>query len=143
MDYLTDEDKAEYQAWLKAKREAKRFKQFLLEYKWYVYELLDEGVPFYVGKGSGMRIFMHERDVRRKLKGLLVYREYALSSDKERKIAYILCYGGKIGYRIVLRTNDEREALVAERCHTYRNRRTLLNVRIMRSKIDKVRTVRR
>lgn len=75
-----------------------------MRYRFYVYMLLDNEQPFYVGKGKGARVGDHEREARR--------------GRNNAKCAYIRAVwesGGQIGQVIVFETNDEQEALDYER----------------------------
>lgn len=69
--------------------------------KWYVYELVDSrtGEVFYVGKGSGKRMYQHERDAMN-----------GVCSKKSFKIKDILDSGGEILKRQVAFFWDEQAA---------------------------------
>jgi len=73
--------------------------------RFYIYELCDPvaGDVFYVGKGSGNRLYNHEDEARR-----------GVHSRKCNRIRDIWAAGGVVHRSIVARFDDENEALQAE-----------------------------
>lgn len=72
--------------------------------EFYVYILSKpDGTPFYVGKGGGIRIVMHERQAKT-----------AARSHKLSVIRKIWADDGHVGYGIVAFYSDERDALAKE-----------------------------
>ncbi len=75
------------------------------EKRWYVYTLCrPDGSPFYVGKGSGQRVYCHAAEARR-----------GHNCHKCNIIRKIWAQGERIQYRIALRTEDETTAFEHER----------------------------
>ncbi len=87
--------------------------------RYYVYLLTADGVPFYVGKGQGSRIYQHWRDMQR---GCGCYRciyiRSLLEQDKE------------FGNIIVYSTNDEHDAWEQERMLIAKHGATVINRRL-------------
>lgn len=69
----------------------------------YVYELVDADVVFYVGKGSGVRVYQHDQEAQR-----------GCACPKCERIRAIWAAGRDIERRIVHTTNDEQEAYRVE-----------------------------
>ena len=80
--------------------------------KFYVYVLSDQGTPFYVGKGTGDRAFVHERVV------LGTAQDYNHTHDynpyKTRKIKQIIEEGREIEYSFPFRSGSEADTLSKE-----------------------------
>lgn len=70
-------------------------------WKWYVYELADPitGLAFYIGKGSGNRMYAHQREA-----------EKGVCSKKCNKIRSLISRHGKIDIRQVALFKEEQDA---------------------------------
>lgn len=79
--------------------------------KYYVYQLCypDERV-FYVGKGTGERMYAHARMARAKLKACKPW----LLDHKEKVIIGIWDTGGDVVYKVVFRSDDEEAVFMEE-----------------------------
>lgn len=74
--------------------------------QFYVYVLCrPDGTPFYVGKGQQYRMFAHEREARRT----------DCTCAKCEVIRDIKAAGGSIDYQIVMRTDNNQQAVEQER----------------------------
>ncbi len=76
----------------------------------YVYELIDprDGAVFYVGKGTGGRMFQHEADVRA---------GRGQNPTKCERISAILAAGLQVRCAVVSQHDTDDEAYAAERAH--------------------------
>lgn len=74
----------------------------------YVYELIDprDGAVFYIGKGTGRRMYQHERDV---------MRGKTKNAAKTGRIAEILAAGLRVVCRVLAVFTSDAEAFKAER----------------------------
>ena len=80
--------------------------------KFYVYVLSDQGTPFYAGKGTGNRAFVHERVVLGTAQDYNHTRDY--NPYKTRKIKQILEEGRQIEYDFPFRSDSETDTLAKE-----------------------------
>jgi len=71
--------------------------------KYYVYTLSYDGKIFYVGKGTGLRMFIHEKRTRKGIKS-------NNNTSLFEKIHSIIEYGNSIEYTKIFETNNECEA---------------------------------
>lgn len=83
--------------------------------KYYVYKLVDPRFDpprvFYVGKGTGNRMYQHEKDMRR----FLLTRAGKMSMrPKHKRILEIIDDGYSVVYEVGFRTDDEEEAYQVE-----------------------------
>lgn len=69
----------------------------------YVYALCEDGVPFYIGKGRGSRMFAHMKHANRGGLG-----------PKCDRIRAVLAGGGEVEHRILSEHSTDEEALEAE-----------------------------
>jgi hypothetical protein len=84
--------------------------------KYYVYKLIDPRYQpprvFYVGKGTGNRMYQHEKDMR---KYLAAGRAGIMRMQpKHKRILEIIDDGYKVIYEIAFRTDNEEHAYQAE-----------------------------
>lgn len=77
--------------------------------KYYVYELIDpHGKTFYIGKGSGNRMYQHIKNVKRN-------NLPNNNSHLYHKIKQIIDSGKSIKYNKVFKTNSEQDAFDKEK----------------------------